>query len=207
MARKPKNKIDRHSLTEDDKKMWKSLRICGHMTQRQLETFVSRNQINRYIKDGLLKKDVEIKDGKRIIGIAASSKGIRFAKKYLHLQEFYSPKSVHHDIGMADIYMSKSDEVRETFKSESQLRNEFKHFLTDLEKENPQKHDEIAKMWLNGDISTPDMAYEEVMYVAEERVVETVCYEAVTTHYRKPEIQAKINFTTIMDYRLEIERK
>ena len=85
MAKKNKNKIDKKTLTNEDRQAWNALRVCGHMTRRQLEEFVGRTRIEHYIKDGLWRKDIEIKDGVRIVGYTPTPKGIRFAKSHLHL--------------------------------------------------------------------------------------------------------------------------
>lgn len=205
--RKSKYKIDKNTLNQDDKKMWNALRVCGHMTRRQLEEFVTRTRVEHYLKDGLLTKDIEIKDGVRIIGYTPTPHGIRFAKSHLHLDEFYSSKSVHHDIKLADFYMSKSQDVRDTFKSETQLRNEFRSMMTELAESDPVKHYEYKEMWAKGEISTPDMAYTEVRYEQEEEIVEEICYESVTKNYSQTEIEAKRTFSRIMKYKIIIEER
>ena len=206
MAKK-KNKIDKRSLTLEDRQAWNALRVCGHMTRRQLEEFIGRARVEHYVKDGLWTKDIEIKDGVRIIGYTPTPHGIRFAKAHLHLDEFYSSKSVHHDIVLSDLYMSKPQEVRDTFKSETQLRNEFRAMLTDLKETEPTKHYELAEMWRKGEISTPDMAYTEVRYKGVEEIVEEICYESVTKNYKHSEIEAKRTFAKIMKYEIVTERR
>lgn len=203
--RKSKYKIDKNTLNQDDKNMWNGLRVCGHMTRRQLEEFVPRTRVEHYLKDGLLTKDIEIKDGVRIIGYTPTPQGIRFAKSHLHLDEFYSSKSVHHDIKMSDFYMSKPQEVRDTFKSETQLRNEFRSMMTELAESNPTQHQEYKEMWQRGEISTPDMSYTEVRYEEEEEIVEEICYEAVTKNYKEHEIEAKRTFSRIMKMKIILE--
>ena len=205
MAKKNKNKIDKKTLTEDDKKAWNALRVTGHMTRRQLEEFIGRTRVEHYVKDGLWAKEIEIKDGVRIIGYTPTAKGIRFAKSHLNLDQFYSSKSVHHDIKLADFYMSKSQEVRDTFKSETELRNEFRSMMSDLAESDPTKHQEYKEMWQRGEISTPDMSYTEVRYEEEEEIVEEVCYESITKNYKHSEIEAKRTFTKIMKMKIVIE--
>ena len=207
MARKNKNKIDKKTLTNEDKQAWNALRVCGHMTRRQLEEFVGRTRIEHYVKDGLWTKDIEIKDGVRIVGYTPTPKGIRFAKSHLHLDEFYSSKSVHHDIKMSDVYMSKPQEVRDTFKSETQLRNEFRSMMSELAESDPLKHQEYKEMWQRGEISTPDMSYTEVRYEEEEEIVEEICWESVTKNYKQSEVEAKRTFTRIMKMKIIIEER
>lgn len=177
------------------------------MTRQQLETFVSRTRLEHYVKDGLLTKDIEIKDNNRIIGYTPTAKGIRFAKSHLNLDNFYSSKSVHHDIKMSDVYMSKSQEVRDTFKSETELRNEFRAKMTELAETDPTLHQKYNDMWKRGEISTPDMSYTEVRYEEEEEVVEEICYESITKNYKQSEIEAKRTFTKIMKMKIVIEER
>lgn len=205
MAKKNKNKIDKKTLTEDDKKAWNALRVTGHMTRRQLEEFIPRARVEHYVKDGLWTKEVEIKDGVRIIGYTPTSKGIRFAKSHLHLDQFYSSKSVHHDIKLADFYMAKSQEVRDTFKSETELRNEFRSMMSDLAESDPTTHQQYKEMWQRGEISTPDMSYTEVRYEEVEEIVEEVCYESITKNYKQSEIEAKRTFARIMKMQIIVE--
>lgn len=205
--KKSKYKIDKKSLTQDDKRLWNGLRVCGHMTRQQLETFVGRTRLEHYVKDGLLTKDIEIKDNNRIIGYTPTSKGIRFAKSHLNLDNFYSSKSVHHDIKMSDVYMSKSQEVRDTFKSETELRNEFRRKMTELSETDPTLHQKYNEMWKNREISTPDMSYTEVRYEADEEIVEEICYESITKNYKQSEIEAKRTFSKIMKIKIIIEER
>lgn len=207
MGKKNKNKIDKKTLTNEDKQAWNALRVCGHMTRRQLEEFIPRTRVEHYVKDGLWTKDVEIKDGVKIVGYTPTAKGIRFAKAHLHLDEFYSSKSVHHDIKMSDVYMSKPQEVRDTFKSETQLRNEFRSMMNDLSESAPIKHQELKEMWQRGEISTPDMSYTEIRYEEEEEIVEEICYESITKNYSQTEIEAKRTFSRIMKYKIIVESR
>lgn len=204
---KSKYKIDKKTLNNDDKNMWNGLRVCGHMTRQQLETFVGRTRLEHYVKDGLLTKDIEVKDGARIIGYTPTPKGIRFAKSHLNLDNFYSSKSVHHDIKMSDVYMSKPQEVRDTFKSETELRNEFRKKMTELAETDPATHQKYNDMWKRGEISTPDMSYTEIRYEEEEEIVEEICYESVTKNYKQAEIEAKRTFSKIMKMKIIIEER
>lgn len=169
----------------------------GHL---RLEHFqkcgVSEKRVRNYEKDGLIDR-VQMRDPatKSIVNVwKLTEKGKDFydlkeEKEHYH----YHSTSATHDVGLSDKYFSLTDKEQETWKTETEIRYEFKQKIEDLRVQGQyQQADRYEVLFDQRKISTPDAVY------TSENGVE-IAFEVVTSSYGQVEIAAKMAYATIMD--------
>ncbi|NMM64228.1 hypothetical protein HBE96_16505 [Clostridium sp. P21] len=177
-----------------------SLSKCGHCTNEQLKNYVADTRIKHYVYDGYVKKEVFNKNnGERLIGYKLTNEGRKLLENEWGVKSHYIAQSIRHDIGIANKYFSLSQEQKETWKTETELRHEFIERLEEIKNEDYSRYEELYNMLEERQISIPDASYEI------ENEIE-VCYEVITNSYGQDEILAKENYIEIMNVKYETVR-
>ncbi len=149
-----------------------SISKCGHVKEAQLKNFIADKRISNYVKDNLITKEVFNKNnGEQLVAYKLTKDGKKLLERQWGVKGHYNAQSINHDLGISNKYFSLSEDKRETWKTETELRQELEEKL----------------------ISTPDGAY-----VDKETGIETY-FEVITNSYGQEEIQAKERFVEIMN--------
>jgi DNA-binding HxlR family transcriptional regulator len=184
-----------------DKMAFNALSKVGHATPSQLKSCgVADSRIKNYVRDGLVEK-VAYKSGKDTGEAYKLTKaGREMASNNWGIKNHYHAQSVKHDLDIANKFFSLSDSQRDTWKTETELRDRFEERIQEIR---DQGDEDTAKMYedmLNqGLISMPDASYET------EDGVE-ICYEVITNNYGEAELQAKEAYVQIVKCEYETSR-
>lgn len=177
-----------------------SISRCGHCTTDHLKTFIADKRITNYVRDKLVTKEVLNKNnGEQIEGYKLTAKGREFIEKEWGIKNNYIAQSVNHDVGIANKYFSLTQEERESWKTESELKLEFHERVDELRATDYLRYEEVNKMREDKLISVVDSSY--VQGGAE------IYFEVITNSYGQSEIQAKERFIQFMNIKTyETER-
>lgn len=163
---------------------------------------VADGRIKNYVRDGYAEK-ILYKDRKEFKeAYTLTRKGREHAERQWQLRDHYhaQTKSPYHDLALSDKYFSLPEQVRDTWRTESQVRNQFLEKLEQLrEQGNEQLADMYYDMFKSHDFSMPDAVY------TNEQGVE-VAYELVTDNYTSQQLLAKEATCEIMEYSYEANR-
>ncbi|MFN7251529.1 MAG: hypothetical protein ACK4M9_12145 [Anaerobacillus sp.] len=163
---------------------------------------LAESRIKNYVRDGYAEK-ILFKDGKEFKeAYTLTSKGRELAERQWNLREHYhaQTRSPYHDLALSDKYFSLSEQVRETWKTETQVRIEFMDKLEELRQQGHRDQaNEYFDMMKQGLISMPDNVY------TTETGVE-MAYEVITDNYGRQEMLAKEIAVSIMEYGYETVR-
>jgi predicted transcriptional regulator len=163
---------------------------------------VTDGRIKNYVRDGymekiLYKEDKEIKEAYTL-----TTKGRDLAEREWNLRDHYhaQTKSPYHDLQLSEKYFSLSEQERDTWRTESQVRNEFLEKLEQLrERGEEQLANQYYNMMQDRLISMPDG-----VYTTETGVM--TAYEVITDSYGRQEMLAKEVTVEIMNYSYETKR-
>lgn len=184
-----------------DQKALMSVSRCGHVTHQQLKNFVADSRIKNYIRDGYMTREVFTKpNGITMEGYKLTRQGREFVEKNYGFRDHQHAQSLNHDLGIANKYFSLTEEQRETWRTETELRNLFEEQLNNLYKTDYDCYTEIREQLENREISMPDCSY------INEQGVE-ICFEVITNSYGIPELQAKERYIEITKMAYETERR
>lgn len=184
-----------------DKLAFTALSKVGHVTTAQLKQCgLADSRIKNYIRDGLIEK-IAFKQGKTTGEAYKLTKvGRELAESKWALRGHYHAQSPKHDLALANKYFSLSEQQRDSFMSETQVRD---LFMEKLQIMRDQGQEELSKryedMLTKGLISMPD-----AIYINEQGV--EVSYEVITNNYGIEELQAKEAFVQIMGTGYETTR-
>lgn len=172
------------NLNYRDVQAIKSLGRCGYVTHNQLNTFLKDNRISNYQKEGLIKKDIYT-DNKNnsITAYKLTDKGKDLAIQH-GVNKPYMAQSVKHDMNISNRYFSLSEQERETWKTETEIREKFLEELERIREQDQVKARDIEDELRDRQISMPDCSY----------TLETgieVYFESVTNSYGQEELEAK----------------
>lgn len=184
-----------------DKSAFNAMSKCGHVSKDQLkECGLADARINNYVRDGLAEK-VVYKEGKEMKeAYKLTESGRELATKNWGTRDHYQAQSPKHDLALAEKYFSLTAEQKETFLSETQVRNLFMEKLENLRQEGQEKLSrEYEEMLNKGLISMPDGIYTGGSGVQ-------VSFEVITNNYGQAELQAKEAFVEIMQTQYETTR-
>lgn len=162
----------------------KSLGRCGYVTHNQLNNFLKDNRISNYCKEGLIKKDVfNNHNNNSTVAYKLTEKGKDLAIQN-GVNKPYMAQSIGHDQKIADKYFSLKIEERETWKTETEIREKFLEELERIREQDQGRAYRIAEELRDRQISMPDCSY------TTETGVE-VYFESVTNNYGEAELEAK----------------
>lgn len=195
---KPKIK----NLYNRDRLALTSISRCGHVKEAQLKNFIADKRISNYIKDNLITKEVFNKNnGEQLVAYKLTKQGKQLLEREWGVKNHYNAQSVNHDLGISNKYFSLSEKERETWKTETELRQELEEKLQEIKTIDYERYQEINRMLEEKLISTPDGAY-----IDKETGIETY-FEVITNSYGQTEIEAKERFVETMDIKsYEMER-
>lgn len=184
-----------------DQKALMSVSRCGHVTHSQLKNFVADSRIKNYVRDGYMTKEVFTKpNGTTMEGYKLTRQGREFVEKNYGFKDHQHSQSINHDLGISNKYFSLTEEQRETWRTETELRNEFEKQLNNLYKIDYDRYTEIREQLDNREISMPDCSY-----ITEQGV--EVAFEVITNSYGILELQAKERYIEITKMAYETERR
>ncbi len=160
------------------------------------------SRIKNYVRDGYVEK-ILYKNGKAIKeAYTLTRKGRELAERQWNIRDHYhaQTKSPYHDLALSDKYFSLSEQVRDTWRTESQVREQFLEKLQELRDQgDEQRANMYYDMLQSNVISMPDAVY------TNEKGVE-VAYECITGSYGRSEMLAKETTIEIMNYSYETTR-
>lgn len=173
----------------------------GHVSLEQLnQCGLADSRIGNLVRDGHFEKVAYKQQGRVRECYKLTKFGRETAARNWGLERSYRAQSPAHDLALAEKYFSLPEEMRETWSTESQIRDRFMEQLSVLRDQG--KEAEVAlyeKMLERGLISMPDASY-----VNDNG--ETVAYETITNSYGEDELQAKETLVEIMNYQYETTR-
>lgn len=188
-----KTTIDR--IYPRDWKVFGALSKCGHASHEQLREFVRDKRLSTYEKAGLIGRVPYHRAGSGSEDRTCyrlTSAGREFCRKQLHMSGMYHAQSVAHDMGLADRYFSLSQEERDSWQTESQVRDMYEQYLDQLR---DQGQEELAQsLWdklQEGETSPPD-----AVYTTESG--EQIVLEVVTNNYGETELAEKSEFSAVL---------
>lgn len=177
-----------------------SLSKCGHCSGEQLKEFIANKRITNYVRDELVVREVLNKNnGEQIEGYKLTAKGRAFIEKEWGIKNHYIAQSINHDLGIANKYFSLTEQERESWKTETELKLDFHERLADLMVNDYSRYEEVNKMIEDKLISVIDCSYVEAGI--------EVYFEVITNSYGQAELQAKERFIEFMNIKTyETER-
>lgn len=173
----------------------------GHVTHEHLhQCDLADSRINNLIKDGHIEKIPFKKNGKNEDCYKLTKMGRETAARLWGLSYAYHAQSPTHDLAISEKYFSLPQELRESWITESNLRNHFFEQLSFLRDEGKEVEAKLYEDRFNkGLISMPDGAY-----ISESGTV--TCFEVITNSYGIEELMAKDELIQIMNYNYETIR-
>lgn len=164
-----------------DVKACKSLAICGHVRAEYIEGIWSARRIRTFMEEGIIEKvSYGTKKGE-ITCYKLTERGVNYVKKYIIPDhQIYSSRSIIHDVYISDQYFTLSETEKETIKTETEIKADFKEVLAS---------GEISKNTYDS-CSCVDFSY------TSDRG-EVIGYEVVTDNYTAHDIQAKQTFCEV----------
>lgn len=184
-----------------DQQAFTAMSKCGHITSQHMkECNVVESRIKNYVRDGLVERVAYKTNTTTDYAYKLTRHGREVAERNWGVNNHYHAQSPKHDISIANKYFSLSERERETWKTETELRENFAQKLRQLKE---QGEEETAKLYEEmlekGLISMPDASYE-----AENGI--QVAYEVITNNYGKQELQAKEAYVEVVKCKYEVER-
>lgn len=198
---KTKSSIKKFQLK--DVRSFRTLSNCGHCSRDQLLSIkgMSDKRINNYIKDGIIKKDINYDKNTKsnIEAYKLTDYGRTFINKNFGISHHYVPQSINHDLEITNKYLSLTEKEQSTFKNETVLKNEFYQLIEQyrnepyIDKDGTELYyDDLWNRYHNGDFSCVDCCYTS-------ESGQVVTYEVETNSYREQQIVAKIEFCNFMN--------
>ena len=183
-----------------DKQALMSISRCGHVSHYELKNFIADSRIRNYCRDGLVEKEVfNTTQGERLIGYKLTKYGKDFIGKNYGFTGHQHAQSIIHDLGISQKYFSLSETERETWRTETELRDQFQVELDRLRDSEVDRYDELYDMMKNREISMPDCSYTTTGGI-------TITFEVITNSYGRTEIQAKEQYAEVMNTTIEYWR-
>ncbi|GEB33357.1 hypothetical protein [Brevibacillus parabrevis] len=184
-----------------DRLAFTALSRVGHVAHDQLRSCgLADSRIKNLLRDGYIEKVAFKRDGKIEECYKLTKNGRETASSLWGLERAYHAQSPCHDLALAEKYFSLTPELRDSWKTENQLRDRFHeriNVLYDLGKVTEAKmyEDMLAK----GLISMPDASY--TIQGDNETAI-----EIITNTYGQAELSAKEAFVEFMNMQYETMR-
>lgn len=184
-----------------DRLAFTAMSRVGHVTKEHLRSCgLADSRIKNYLKDGLIEK-VAYKDGNKAGECYKLTRlGREIAERNWSIRDHYHAQSPRHDLSLANKYFSLQDHLRDTWRTETQVRDMFQEKLSQMRDQGEEQLSKMYEDMLNKSlISMPDAVYTNEQGVQ-------VAYEVITNSYGQEEIQAKEAFVAIMKTDYETTR-
>lgn len=175
-------------LNQKDYKLCNILKCCQHITEQNALNIISRTRLNKYIKQGVLRKLHVIKNNKNIIIYGLTKKGECWIKRNTDLKGgFYKSSTAPlHNAALSDFFI-KNNCTAVSWLTEQQLRE---LFISTIE-HNEYKYDYL-EMLRDKIISVPDGAV-----INTDGSIQII--EVYTSNYTTQNIQSKEEFATAIN--------
>ncbi|WP_248928959.1 hypothetical protein [Paenibacillus hamazuiensis] len=199
MARRKKPYISQ--FFNRDRLAFSALARVGHVSHEHLQKCgLADRRIKNLISDGYIEK-VAYKQGNQIKECYKLTRiGRETASRTFALNQAYHAQSPIHDVALANKYFSLSEETRNNWKTEAQVRDDFIERINAMRGEGKEAEAKLYEDMLDKKlISMPDCVY------VDEKGNE-VAYEIVTSSYGQEELRAKEALVEIMNYKYETTR-
>ena len=168
-------------IMNKDKEIFGAICKTGHVRREHIESLnIKENRLNTYLEEELVRR--EVYRGEESYSLTA--KGQTLAKEEMGIENHYKRQSHNHDIAIADKYFELGYRERETFLTETELREILRDHIEEVRESDGERAEKIERDYARGAISIPDCAYQN-------SAGETVVYEVVTANYSKVDIAAK----------------
>lgn len=185
-----------------DEKALMSISRCGHVSHNNLKEYIAEKRITNYIRDGLVTKEVFSKNnGEQLVGYKLTAEGRKFIEREYGFKDHQIAQSINHDLGIAKVYFSLSQEERDTWKTETQIREEFQGRLEEIKNQDYDRFEEINQLIEERQISVVDCSY-----VDKETGIENFV-EIFTNSYGQVEFESKERFVEIMSIKTYITER
>ena len=173
----------------------------GHVNHEHLRSCgLADSRIKNLLRDGHIEK-VAYKQGREVKESYKLTKhGRETAIHMWSLERHYNAQNPLHDLVIAEKYFSLPTELRESWRTEGQIRDQFMEKLNDLRDKGKEAEANLYERMLDkGLLSMPDAAY-----VSESGQI--TGFEVITNSYKQEELQAKEYLVEIMNYKYETTR-
>lgn len=187
MARK-KHYIETYN--EKDRQAYLFLNNVCHCDEEQLKTFISKNRVSSYIKEGLLEKlDTSYGSFYRI-----SKKGYKVFESQFKKENYkYHSISPKHDLALAQKYIDTYKHYGPNnflWKNEEDLKQEREYQIRELLNNREWERSEALRT-----SSVVDCVITTPTY--------TIAYDVITDNYTANNIQSKVDYATSLELQLE----
>lgn len=129
--------------------------------------------------------------------VRLSSKAMDILRKRFKFCYFYKSVAFEHDLKLTEIYLSISDDEKDNWKNEKQLKSLFEKRLLDLRKQEISKYIRLKDLYNTNKISVIDALYEN-------SYSKKIGIEVITKNYTDEVIEAKEKFSQI--YNIELKK-
>ena len=185
-----------------DKGALSALARCGYVSREQLGVFLREKRVQSYCKDGLIAKSIYSRPGTKAQDVEVyrlTKAGRELCRRELSLST-YCAQNPAHDLALADRYFSLSQTERETWRTESQSREDVSTEIRQLREQGEEER--AGELWAKlqeGQLSMPD-----AVYTREDGV--SVAFEVTTGNYGNEEITAKEEAAEALGAEIEFSR-
>ena len=196
METKHINKINLRDL-----KALYGLTRVGYFTKEQMKDNlkITNNRTESMLKDKLIEEKIYKYKNQEHIAYKLTDRGFKFLrtnikgelKESLNLSDkrLYISSSPQHDVYLAEKYLQLDWREQQTWKSEGEMRDQFKEHLESLKEQGEiAKYNQLQEMLYLKSISMPDGSYTSI--AGDVEVIEIV------GKYTQEMIQAKVNYCT-----------
>lgn len=180
---------------QSDKVSLSALSKVGFLTKEHLkELGMSERRLNNFLKNDYIAKkqyfNTDTRKHEYCYSLTKEGKNF-YDQREQTRHHYYQSQSPQHDLALADKYMSLNQLSRDSWRTEADIRQDFKDRLDQLHIQDPSQARQIEQDYQNRTISAVDAVYTNEQGI-------TVAYEVVTGSYGQAEIKAKIEFATVM---------
>ncbi|WP_201317673.1 hypothetical protein [Paenibacillus sp. EPM92] len=199
MARRGKPLISQ--FFNRDRLAFTALAKCGHVSHEHLRSCgLVDKRIQNMVRDRHFEKVVYKQNGKIKECYQLTKLGRQTASRLWQLERVYYAQSPAHDVALADKYFSLPENLRDSWKSENEVRGQFQEQLRMMHEQDQEMQAKLYEdMLIRGLISMPDCVY------TNENGLE-IAFEIITGNYSEEELRAKEALVEIMQYQYETTR-
>lgn len=185
-----------------DKNALSALARCGYVSRAQLGEFLREKRVQSYLKDGLIEKSVYSKPGSKTHDkevYRLSKAGRELCRRELSLS-IYNAQNPAHDLALADRYFALSQTERETWRTESQSRDDVCARIHQLREQGEEE--QAGELW--GKLQEQQLSMPDAIYTRDDGI--TVGFEVITGNYGDAEIAAKEETADALGIELEYQK-
>lgn len=173
-----------------DKQILNGFRTCGNMTYEQMNTTISQNRINDFVKEGYIQRisyeDPHISRVKSQFAYKLTDKGKSLCKSTLHKGHFANGRhEVRHQVACADFYLSLSPQERMNAMNDmDQQQYAFSQAYQMISEGHSNEGQELIE-------KIREAHFVDICVVTETEITtEIVCFECITKSYSNTDIEA-----------------